>query len=76
MAKAISPFVTASRNRDLDLHMSAREVLAKLFFAMEVLQYKFLFPCYRADTNNLKKITGHMAAAYQCGVGGVGGVGD
>jgi len=47
-------FVAASRNADLHLHLQAGETLSKLFFAMDRLKYKRLWPRYIADMHSLK----------------------
>ena len=47
-------FVAASRNGDLHLHLQAGEALSKLFFAMDRLKYKRLWPRYIADMHALK----------------------
>ena len=47
-------FVAASRNADLHLHLQAGEALGKLFFAMDRLKYKRLWPRYIADMHALK----------------------
>ena len=54
--ETITTFVAASRNADLDLHLEAGEALSKLFFAMDRLKYKRLWPRYLADMNNLKTV--------------------
>ena len=45
-------FVAASR--DADLHLEAGEGLSKLFFAMDRITYKRLWPRYIADMHALK----------------------
>ena len=47
-------FVAASRNADLHLHLEAGEALSKLFFAMNRIKYKRLWPRYIADMHALK----------------------
>ena len=47
-------FVAASQNADLNLHFEAGEALSKLFFSMDRLKYKRLWPCYIADMHALK----------------------
>ena len=47
-------FVAASRIGDLHLHLEAGEALSKLFFAMDRLKYKRLWPRYIADMHALK----------------------
>ena len=42
-------FVAASRNADLALHLEAGEALSKMFFAMDRIKYKRLWPRYIAD---------------------------
>ena len=46
-------FVAASRNADLHLHLEAGEALSKLFFAMDRIKYKRLWPRYIADIHAL-----------------------
>ena len=46
--------VAASPNADLHLHLQAGEALSKLFFAMDRLKYKRLWPRYIADMHALK----------------------
>jgi hypothetical protein len=47
-------FVAASRNADVNLHLEAGEALSKLFFAMDRIKYKRLWPRYIADMHALK----------------------
>ena len=47
-------FIAASRNADLHLHLEAGEALSKLFFAMDRIKYKRLWPRYIADMHALK----------------------
>ena len=47
-------FVEASRNADLNLHLQAGEALSKLFFALDRIKYKRLWPRYIADMHDLK----------------------
>ena len=47
-------FVTASRNADLELHLQAGEALSKVFFSMDRIRYKRLWPRYIADMRDLK----------------------
>jgi len=47
-------FVEASRNADLNLHLQAGEALSKLFFALNRIKYKRLWPRYIADMHDLK----------------------
>ena len=47
-------FVAASRNADLNLHLQAGEALNKLFFGMDRIKYKRLWPRYIADMHALK----------------------
>ncbi len=47
-------FVEASRNADLALHLQAGEALSKLFFALDRIKYKRLWPRYIADMHELK----------------------
>jgi len=46
-------FVAASRIGDLHLHLQAGEALSKLFFAMDRLKYKRLWPRCIADMHTL-----------------------
>ena len=52
--EAILFFVAASRNADLELHLQAGEALSKLFFSMDRIKYKRLWPRYIADMHDLK----------------------
>ena len=47
-------FVEASRNSDLTLHLQAGEALSKLFFALDRIKYKRLWPRYIADMQELQ----------------------
>ena len=47
-------FVEASRNSGLVLHLQAGEALSKLFFALDRIKYKRLWPWYIADIQELK----------------------
>ena len=47
-------FVAASRIADLQLHLEAGEALSKLFFAMDRIKFKLLWPHYIADMHALK----------------------
>ncbi|KAK1879681.1 Acetyl-coenzyme A carboxylase carboxyl transferase subunit beta, partial [Dissostichus eleginoides] len=47
-------FVAATRNADLELHLQAGEALSKLFFAMDRIKYKRLWPRYIADMHDLR----------------------
>ena len=47
-------FVAASQNADLHLHLQAGEALSKLFFAMDRIKYKRVWPRYIADMHALK----------------------
>ncbi|XP_014676761.1 PREDICTED: uncharacterized protein LOC106816650 [Priapulus caudatus] len=47
-------FDEASRNSDLVLHLQAGEALSKLFFAMDRIKYKRLWPRYIADMHELR----------------------
>ena len=47
-------FVEASRNADLALHLEARDALSKLFFALDRIKYKRLWPRYIADMHEMK----------------------
>ena len=42
-------FVTTSRSADLTLHLKAGEAISKLFFAMDRIKYKRLWPRYISD---------------------------
>jgi hypothetical protein len=48
-------FIEASRNSDLTLHLQAGEALNKLFFALDRIKYKRLWPRYIADMQELKR---------------------
>ena len=48
-------FIAASRSSDIDLHLEAGEALSKLFFAMDRIKYKRLWPRYISDMHALKK---------------------
>ena len=50
--EAILFFVEASRNADLNLHLQAGEALSKLFFALDRIKYKRLWPRYNADMHD------------------------
>ncbi len=52
--KTILFFISASRNAGLSLHLQAGEALNKLFFAMDRIKYKRLWPCCIADMYMLK----------------------
>ncbi len=52
--ESILYFVAASRSGDLHLHLQAGEALSRLFFAMDRLKYKRLWPRYVADMHALK----------------------
>lgn len=47
-------FVAASRNADLKLHLESGEALSRIFFAMDRIKYKRLWPRYIADMYALK----------------------
>ncbi|KAK5923956.1 hypothetical protein CgunFtcFv8_000881 [Champsocephalus gunnari] len=47
-------FVAATRNADLELHLQAGEALSKLFFSMDRIKYKRLWPRYIADMHDLR----------------------
>jgi hypothetical protein len=47
-------FVAASRNADLVLHLEAGEALSKMFFAMDRIKYKRLWPRHIADMYDLR----------------------
>ncbi len=48
-------FVEASRNSDVTLHLQAGEALTKLFFALDRIKYKRLWPRYIADMHDLMR---------------------
>ncbi len=52
--EAILFFVAASRTADLKLHLEAGEALSKLFFAMDRIKYKRLWPRYISDMYALR----------------------
>ena len=52
--ETILHFVEASRNSDLVFHLQAGEAISKLFFAMDRIKYKRLWPRYIADMHELK----------------------
>ena len=52
--ETILHFVAASRNADIHLHLEAGEKLSRLFFAMDRLKYKRLWPRYILDMHALK----------------------
>lgn len=52
--ETILSFIAATRNADLELHLQAGEALSKLFFAMDRIKYKRLWPRYIADMHDLK----------------------
>ena len=52
--KTILLFVEASRNADLALHLEAGDALSKLFFALNRIKYKRLWPRYIADMYEMK----------------------
>ena len=47
-------FVEAPRNSDLVLHLQTKEPLSKLFFALDRIKYKRLWPRYIADIQEVK----------------------
>jgi len=47
-------FVAASRNANLHFYLQAGEALSKLFFAMDRLKYKRIWPRYISDMHALK----------------------
>lgn len=47
-------FVAASRNADLELHRQAGKALSKVFFSMDRIKYKRLWPRYIADMHDSK----------------------
>ncbi len=52
--KTILSFIAATRNADLELRLQAGEALSKLFFAMDRIKYKRLWPRYIADMHDLR----------------------
>ena len=48
-------FVAASRNANFELHLEAGEALSKLFFSMDRIKYKRLWPRYISDMHDLRK---------------------
>ncbi len=52
--EAILFFVAASRTADLKLHLEDGEALSKLFFAMDRIKYKRLWPRYTSDMYALR----------------------
>ena len=48
-------FIESSRNSDLTQHLQAGEALNKLFFALDRIKYKRLWPRYIADMQELKR---------------------
>lgn len=52
--EVILHFVAASRNADFNLHLQAGEELSKIFFAMDRIKYKRLWPRYISDMYALK----------------------
>ncbi|KAE8288343.1 hypothetical protein D5F01_LYC12211 [Larimichthys crocea] len=52
--ETILSFIAATRNADLELHLQAGEALSKLFFAMDRIKYKRLWPRYIADMHDLR----------------------
>ena len=47
-------FVAASRNADMTLHLAAGEQLSNLFFSMDRIKYKRLWPRYISDMHDLR----------------------
>ena len=47
-------FVAASRNANMELHLAAGELLSRLFFSMDRIKYKRLWPRYISDMHDLK----------------------
>ncbi len=52
--EVILHFIEASRNADLQLHLEAGEKLNSMFFAMDRMKYKRLWPRYLSDMQKLK----------------------
>jgi len=52
--EVILHFIAASRNADVNLHLQAGEELSKIFFAMDRIKYKRLWPRYISDMHALK----------------------
>jgi len=53
--ETILHFVEPSRNSDITLHLQAGEALSKLFFALDRIKYKCLWPRYIADMQELER---------------------
>ena len=47
-------FIQSSWNADLTLHLEAGDALSKLFFALDRIKYKRLWPRYIANMHELK----------------------
>ena len=47
-------FIAASRNADMTLHLAAGEQLSKLYFSMDRIKYKRLWPRYISDMHDLR----------------------
>ena len=65
--EAILFFVAASRNADLTLHLVAGENLNKMFFAMDRIRYKRLWPRYIADMHALRTSHPHTWGELEAG---------
>ena len=52
--ETILHFVAATRNADIHLHLEAGENLSRMFFAMDRLKHKRLWPRYISDMQSLK----------------------
>ena len=51
----VVPFcIAASRIADMDLHLAAGEQLSKMFFSMDRIKYKRLWPRYISDMHGLR----------------------
>lgn len=53
--ETILSFLEATRNFDLTLHLQAGKVVSDLFFALDRIKYKHLWPQYIPEMQELKK---------------------
>ena len=53
--ESILYFIAATRTADLHLHLQAGEELSKIFFSMDRIKYKRLWPRYLADMKELQQ---------------------
>ena len=60
-------FVAASRSADLTLHLKAGAAVSKLFFAMDRIKYKRLWPRYISDMYALKTKHPHTWTELESG---------